>query len=86
MPRPSKEVYLTAPTEEGPFRYACDRCSSREARRWGVATVGYGERGQKKEQRVGLCDPCAAMVAAPGSSRSALGGMSHSIAGNGRRG
>lgn len=85
MPKRSNEVWLTVPTEAGPFRYACDRCSSREARRWGTATVGYGEKGQRRQERVGLCDPCAAMIAAPGSMKSSLDGT-HSIAGNGRKG
>ncbi len=85
MPRPLKEPHLTLVREVGPFTYACDRCEEREARRWGVATVGYGDRGQRRQQRVGLCDPCAAAIAAPGSMKSPLGGE-HSIAGNGRKG
>lgn len=85
MPRPSKEVFHFPPTEEGPFTYACDRCEQREARRWGVATVGGGDRGQRRQKQVGLCDPCAAMIAAPGQARSGLGGV-HSIASNGRKG
>lgn len=85
MPRPSKEVFLSPPTEVGPFTYPCDRCESREARRWGVATVGRGSRGQRRQQQVGLCDPCAAMIAAPGQTRSGMGSV-HSIASNGRKG
>lgn len=86
MPRTKDEFFLTPPIEAGPFRYACDRCGQREARRWGVATVGSGPRGQRRQQQVGLCDPCAAYVAAPGTLKSPNGGVTHSIAGNGRRG
>ena len=86
MPRLGADAYRQVPTENGPFRYACDRCESREARRWGVASVGGGDRGQRRQIEVGLCDPCAASVAAPGGMRSSMGGDTHTIAGNGRKG
>lgn len=85
MTRHTKTEFLEVPVEAGPFQYACDRCGLREARRWGTATVGMGERG-RRQMRVGLCDPCAASCAAPGGMQSALSGAEHSIAGNGRRG
>lgn len=85
MARRSKEPFLEPVAEPGPFKYACDRCGEREARRWGVATVMSGERGGR-QQRVGLCDPCAACCAAPGSIKSSSGDTEHSFVGNGRRG
>ena len=85
MARRSKAPEVELPVESGPLRYPCDRCGEREARRWGVATVVTGERGGRLRE-VGLCDPCAACCAAPGSMRSSLGGVEHSFAGNGRRG
>lgn len=85
MARRSKEFYHEAPVELGPFKYPCDRCGQREARRWGTATVICGERGGR-QQRVGLCDPCAASCAAPGSAKSSLGGVEHGFGGSGRRG
>ena len=86
MGRPKDEIFLEPAKETGPFKYPCDRCESREARRWGVATVGGGYRGQRKQKQVGLCDPCAAAIEAPGSMRSPQGGAVHSIAGIGRKG
>lgn len=85
MGRRSKVHDHEAPKAVGPMRYPCDRCEEREAVRWGVATVAHGERGGR-QQRVGLCDPCAASCAAPGSIRSSLGGVEHSFSSNGRRG
>ncbi len=84
MTRRSNTFFAEPPREDGPLRYPCDRCGEREARRWGVATVMTGERGGR-QQRVGLCDPCAACCAAPGAMSSSLGGT-HSIVGNGRKG
>ncbi len=83
MPRPHKVPHVEPPVDSGPLTYPCDRCSVREARRWGVATVMSGERGGR-QQRVGLCDPCAAACAAPGAMRSSLGGVEHGFGGNGR--
>lgn len=85
MARRSKAPEVELPTHEGPLRHPCDRCGVREACRWGVATVVMGERGGR-QQNVGLCDPCAACCAAPGSMRSSLGGVEHSFASSGRRG
>lgn len=84
MARRSKEEFLEPVPEAGPFKYPCDRCAQREARRFGVATVMSGERGGRR-MPVGLCDPCAAACAAPGSSKSSLGGE-HTFSGDGRRG
>ncbi len=85
MGRRSKQPDAVVPKATGPLRYPCDRCGEREGVRWGVATVVHGERGGR-QQRVGLCDPCAAACAAPGSIQSSLGGVTHGFISNGRRG